>query len=242
MQTNPSNWPPAYKLRLSQRARYVSLKYCHVNGLEIIAPKKFNPQSAKQILEKHRHWIERTLQKFNAIETNTEEKVTLPATINVAALNQIWEVSYESTAASVLHLKQIEQNKLLITGNIQNQSTVKKSLRNWLKRLSKNHLISQLHHLSQLHNLPFTKAGIRHSLTHWGSCNAKKNISLSTQLMLVPPALVEYVLLHELCHTKFLNHSKSFWQLLESVNPNCHKLRKQLRVAQHSLPHWIIEK
>lgn len=241
MQPISSNWPPTYNLRISQRARHVNLKFCPTNGLEIVVPKKFNPKNLTKILEQHRNWIERIQQKIkNIIPTQPEE--SLPTIIKLAALKQIWEVSYESTAASVLHLKQITENKLLILGNLENQTAIKKLLLNWIKRLAKNHLIPQLTHLSQLHDLPFAKVCIRHTQTHWGSCTSKKNISLSSQLMLIPPQLVEHVLLHELCHTKVLNHSKNFWHLFESVNPNCHNLRKQLRTAQHNLPRWLIEK
>lgn len=241
MQLSPSLWPPTYNLRFSQRARRVNLKFCPTNGLEIVVPNKFNVQRIPNIIEQHRGWIERTQQKLKNIAKDRTEEL-LPITINLAALNQIWQVNYESTAASVLHLKQIDTHQLLIVGNLQNQTAIKKLLHKWLKRLAKNHLIPLLNNLSQLHNLPFTKVSIRYSQTHWGSCTAKKNISLSSQLMLILPELVEHVLLHELCHTKVLNHSKNFWSLFASANPDCHNLRKRLRIAQHNLPRWVIEK
>lgn len=234
-------WPPIYRIRLSQRARNVNLKFCRINGLEIVVPKKFNTKNIPFILEQHRTWIERTQHKLANLETHKIEK-SLPETIQLTALGQTWQIIYEPTAASFLYLKQTHENQLFFTGHIKNESEVRKLLNKWLKRLAGLYLFPKLKQLSVQHNLPYAKASIRHSLTHWGSCNAKKNISLSPQLLLIEPNLVEHVLLHELCHTKVLNHSKNFWQLFKSVNPDCHQLRKQLKIAQYQLPGWLLEK
>lgn len=234
-------WPPIYRTRVSQRARNVSLKFCRINGLEIVIPKKFNIKNINFILEQHRTWIERTQHKLAKLKTYKTEP-SLPETIHLSALAQTWKIIYKPTAASVLYLKSTSENQLIVIGQTNNENAVKKLLLKWLKRLAGIYLFSKLKQLSEQHNLPYTKVSIRHSLTHWGSCNAKKNISLSPQLLLLEPELVEHVLLHELCHTKVLNHSKDFWQLFKSVNPNCHQLRKQLKIAQYQLPDWLLKK
>jgi predicted metal-dependent hydrolase len=234
-----SQWPLVYKVRVSQRARNVNLKFCRSNGLEVVVPKNFNIKKVPQILEKHRVWIERVQTKIENVQLPANP---LPENIYLPALPQIWQIHYLPTAASVLYLKPTSENQLLISGCLNNVEEVKKLLCKWLKRLAANYLFPKLKQLSELYNLPYAKVSIRYSQTHWGSCSAKKNISLSPHLLFIEPVLVEHVLLHELCHTKVLNHSKNFWQLLKSVNPDCHDLRKQLREAQYKIPPWLLEK
>ncbi len=73
--------------------------------------------------------------------------------------------------------------------------------------------------LSTEARLPFNNMTIRYNKTRWGSCSAEKNINLSCKLIFLPLNLVHHVLLHELCHTKHMNHGEKFWQLLTTLDP-----------------------
>ena len=91
-------------------------------------------------------------------------------------------------------------------------------------------LPAQLAKLANLHGFVYSSVKIRKSKTRWGSCSSKKTISLSLYLMILPEHLIEYVLLHELCHTVYMNHSAAFWNLLNKYTENKAKeLRKELR-------------
>ncbi|MDR3117872.1 MAG: M48 family metallopeptidase [Mediterranea sp.] len=84
--------------------------------------------------------------------------------------------------------------------------------------------------LSNQHHLPYTHVKINSSRGRWGSCSATKNINLSYFLVLLPQHLIDYVLLHELCHTKEMNHSDRFWDLLNSATNNkAVELRNELK-------------
>jgi predicted metal-dependent hydrolase len=72
----------------------------------------------------------------------------------------------------------------------------------------------ELKRLAEKHGFKYANLSIRKSKTRWGSCSSKKNINLSFRLVLLPSHLIEYVMLHELCHTVQMNHSPAFWDLL----------------------------
>ena len=80
------------------------------------------------------------------------------------------------------------------------------------------------------HGFQYSGMTVRQTKTRWGSCSSKKRINLSASLMLLPDHLIDYVLLHELCHTVEMNHSERFWSLMNKVTTgNAQNLRKELK-------------
>jgi len=99
-----------------------------------------------------------------------------------------------------------------------------------LRKQAQSVLPAELTKLAEQHEFNYSKVTIRKSRSRWGSCTSKKSISLSFYLMLLPGHLIEYVLLHELCHTVHLNHSPAFWELLNNCTGNKAKeFRKEIR-------------
>lgn len=78
---------------------------------------------------------------------------------------------------------------------------------------------------------------IRNQRTRWGSCSSKGNLNFNCLLMLQSPELIDYVVVHELCHRKQMNHSKAFWNEVANIIPNYKELEKQLK-KEGSLLRW----
>ncbi len=81
----------------------------------------------------------------------------------------------------------------------------------------------------------FGNVTIRNQKTRWGSCSSKGNLNFNCQLMRMPPEVIDYVVVHELCHLKEMNHSKAFWEEVEKVMPDYQKHRDYLK-KQRILP------
>jgi len=91
-------------------------------------------------------------------------------------------------------------------------------------------LFNRLDYFSEKHNLPYNRAGFRCQKTRWGSCSGKNNISLNVNIVFLPKELQDYVLLHELVHTKVKNHSRKFWAELDKyTNGRAKELSKKLK-------------
>lgn len=109
-------------------------------------------------------------------------------------------------------------------------------LKTWIRQQASIFLPIQLDQLARQYGFIYQRCQVRHAKTRWGSCSSQKSISLNAALLLLPTELVNYVLLHELCHTRQLNHSASFWQEMQRVDVNYGQHREQLK--QIKLPVW----
>ena len=97
------------------------------------------------------------------------------------------------------------------------------------KEEARDKLGKRLSELAMEHNFQYNRVSIRNQRTRWGSCSSKDNISLNMKLLHLPNQLIDYILLHELVHTRVKNHSQDFWNELETVVPNARTVDKQLR-------------
>lgn len=98
-----------------------------------------------------------------------------------------------------------------------------------LRKLAKEVLPARLAELAALYGFEYSGVRIKHNVSNWGSCSAKKNINLNLNLVRLPDDVRDYVLLHELCHLRYLNHGPEFHSLLESLCPNHRNLARQLK-------------
>lgn len=99
-----------------------------------------------------------------------------------------------------------------------------------LKKSAQAYLPPLLQTLAEHYGFTYKKVKITGSKSRWGSCSAIGSINLSCYLMLLPPHLMDYVLLHELTHTREMNHGPKFWEILDGLmEGKAHKLRAELR-------------
>ena len=90
-------------------------------------------------------------------------------------------------------------------------------------------LFNRLNCFAQKYNFSFNRAVFRRQKTRWGSCSGRNNINLNIKIAALPEQLQDYVLLHELMHTKHKNHGKAFWMELDRLTGDAKKLRKEMR-------------
>ena len=98
-----------------------------------------------------------------------------------------------------------------------------------LRAQAKEELPPRLAELAALHGFKFNKVFIKNNISNWGSCSSLGNINLNLRLVELPSELRDYVMLHELCHLRYLNHGREFHALLESVCPGHRALARELR-------------
>ena len=97
----------------------------------------------------------------------------------------------------------------------------------YIKEEFKRIIEKNVNELVQLTGLKPNKITIKQIKYAWGSCSSKKNITLNLELIKYSQEAIRYVILHELCHIKYMNHSKDFWNLVEKYMPNYKQVKKE---------------
>ncbi|GHE94727.1 hypothetical protein GCM10011501_25220 [Thalassotalea profundi] len=115
------------------------------------------------------------------------------------------------------------------------EKLIKKKLEVWLKSQAEHYLIPRCHQYSQVMLLTPNTITIRQYKARWGSCNSLGNVQFNYLLMMAPKWVVDYVIVHELCHLQHLNHSREFWQLVEQYSPDYILAKKWLKKHQQKL-------
>ncbi|MCD4797081.1 MAG: M48 family metallopeptidase [Candidatus Cloacimonetes bacterium] len=139
-----------------------------------------------------------------SIKNNGKISVTIPAKFSLKTAE---DFIHSKKQWIQKHLQRIDERNKFTLQNSENISTDKK--------YPKLILHNRLNEISLKYDLQYNRLFIRSQKTRWGSCSAKNNISLNIKLINLPAELIDYVILHELVHTKVKNHQKEFWSELE---------------------------
>lgn len=126
---------------------------------------------------------------------------------------------------------QIDDTAALINIYAPNYSMkpLKTKFENFLKSQIKKYIFEETRNIASQNNFQYNKIAIRSQKTRWGSCSKNKNLNFNWRLVFFPREVINYVILHELAHTKELNHSKNFWHLIAQICPEYKNYIKQLK-------------
>lgn len=108
---------------------------------------------------------------------------------------------------------------------------IKKNKRDYVKNKERalSFAKSRVVYFSNLYGFEYHRISVKNQKTRWGSCSKKGNINFNYKIVFLPERLADYIIVHELCHTKQLNHSKNFWNLVAKILPDYKELRKEVK-------------
>jgi predicted metal-dependent hydrolase len=106
---------------------------------------------------------------------------------------------------------------------------IKERIKCWYKKQAEKIIPQCVEQIANSHNLSFSNITITSAERRWGSCTGRKTLNFSWRIIMLPPDIIEYIVLHELAHLKELNHSKNFWLEVKQMMPDYKKKKKWLR-------------
>jgi predicted metal-dependent hydrolase len=233
--------PVDYQVRVSSRAQYPRLKMSAREGLVVVIPNGFDKARIPSLVEGKREWIRRSEDR---LRDQTKFLVPQPPgvppeRIPLRAIGQEWSVAYRQRHGIGVTAVERQGQQLLVYGDLENDYAVVQALSRWLARKAREHIAPWLTSLGRDRGLEVAGVAIRSQRTRWASCSPKGTISLNLRLLFLPQELVRYALLHELAHLREMNHSRRYWTLLGSLEPNFRTLDDELRTGWRLVPEWI---
>lgn len=221
-------------VRTNARARRIIMRP-QVDGVQVTVP----PRTTERLLtDTLNHFRQRLRARQLEMQKGAEEKGTGNSCINLSFRleTDLISIALERGTRKDFYLR-TEQGRTVIVcppdtdfNEPTRQEWLHRVVERALRLQAERVLPERLRALSVLHNLPFNTCKVNVSKGRWGSCSGRKDISLSCYLALLPPHLREYVMLHELCHTREMNHGPRFWALLDALtNGKAKALREELK-------------
>lgn len=180
-------------------------------------------------------WVKRTQASF--AERYGEYDRSLPRLLDMRAIGKRFDVEYRRAKSP--RMRVTEGQCLSLIGPVDDDAACRQALKRWLSGYARRHLGAWLARLSEATGLPYQRVQIRAQRTCWGSHSSTGTISLNVSLMFLEPALVRYLLIHELSHARHMNHSAAFWATVGLYEPDYRRLDKQLSNAWVDLPGWL---
>ncbi|WP_285906515.1 M48 family metallopeptidase [Pseudodesulfovibrio pelocollis] len=225
-------------VRAHPSARRVLVKLVPGRGLEVVVPRGFDQALVEDILDARRPWIERTRAAMEARGTDlTGQAPALPETVEYRALGRCCRVDalHRPGRAEVVE----NGPRLMVRGPQDDPAALIEALALFTARKAREFLLPRLDAASRRLAMPYSAMRVRRQRTRWGSCSSRGVISLNAKLLFLPPELVDHLLLHELCHTRHLNHSDAYWALVASHQPDYERLERALTRAVTLVPPWL---
>lgn len=226
-----------WTVRVSRRARRMSVRVYPGGRVEVVVPPGAAPAVVQRFVGSHRQWIERRVEDLSAASPLALEH--RPQSIDLPAIERTYSVEYRRTASTRITVTRSGERVLVVSGAIDTDHAVEYALQQWLAALAQETLYAALSAVAGQGGFPFKRIQIRRQRTRWGSCSASGTISLNVCLLFLDPAVVRYLLVHELCHTKQMNHSPRFWALVARHEPRYEQLDRELLRGWQRVPGWM---
>jgi predicted metal-dependent hydrolase len=225
-----------WTVRVSRRARRLSVRVYPGGRVEVVVPPGASPAAVERFVGTHRQWIHRRVEDLSTAAAVDDSR---PASIKLPAIGRHYAVEYEYAALPTARVRVAGENVLIVRGPLHNDRAVTAALRDWLADMAREQLGSELARVAAEDGFRYSRAQIRRQRTRWGSCSASGTISLNVCLLFLRPQVVRYLLVHELCHTRHMNHSKRFWASVASFEPDYRALDGELLRGWQSVPGWM---
>lgn len=217
------------KVRRSINIKYLSIRMAPGRGVWVNVPFGVSRKQVDRFLEEKQDWIRQNVAKVQVCEKNTGVGLGIGAEVKTK-----------------LHTLKIEESETLKPGyNIEGEritlqipkgsdyGKIEGVVENFLLEIYKTEcrqfLPGRVRSYAEKYGFKYTALSFRNNVSNWGSCSFDNKISLNVKLMKLPDDVIDYVILHELCHTIEKNHSGAFWQLVKNVCPDFEIRRRKLK-------------
>ena len=207
----------------------------HVGGrVEIVVPVGVSAKTVRDFVTRFTPWIDR---KVATMQCHAEPAAQVPAMVEFALTEERFAVDWRAAAEASVGLQAGARLQI----RAPDAAGARRLLQSWLRGAAGERLAPRLLLLAAELNYSVSRVAIRCQRTRWGSCSTRGTISLNCSLVFLRPEVVRYLFMHELAHTKYMNHSAHFWRLVEKLEPDYRRLDRELLAGWRTVPSWVLK-
>lgn len=215
---------PEHYSVIRRNVKHARLRVHEDGSVQLFVPLAFSDEEIERLLEAKAQWIASKQRVFAQ-----KEKIKLRRN-EILLFGNRYAYYYSSRYKNRIEInhesKTIQARRDLLDDAIQEQ---------WLKSVAQKHITERVEALSEVLLLPYHRLYIRSPKKKWGNCSPEKNISINWRLIKAPAFVIDYVIIHELCHTVIMKHNAHFYTLLRSHCPDCEAAQTWLDKYGNSL-------
>ncbi len=211
-----------YRIRRHPRAKRWKLTVNHQQGVVVTMPPGQKLADVTELLKEFEEWLE--------VHVNLEEAWDGPAHRSMVTGDEIYWLGVPRRLEIAVLPPEKSRRRIVIDGpNLKMELPANEFLDprpvliSSLKKKAKEDLVWRVEYWSLVTGLVPNKVIVGERKTRWGSCSSRGTLSFCYRLVMAPPAVVDAIVVHELCHLKEPNHGRHFWALLEGFLPNYHE-------------------
>ncbi|WPY01410.1 M48 family metallopeptidase [Candidatus Trichorickettsia mobilis] len=212
-------------VRESQKAKRIGIRITYKSLVELVLPSGIKAEIGHKFLLSKEHWIRRKLQK-------TTIASQIPSNI-IPIFGKSYNVIYHQADDNSVKL---QHEYIEVYSRDDSYHDV---LRNFLKHLLLQKIVILAAPIIAEYKLRYNKIRITSNVSKWGSCSSKGNLSFNWRLVFASEEVLKYVVIHEMCHLKEMNHSKNFWHLVSTIEPDYSLSKLWLRKNGHLLNYYL---
>ncbi|WP_421865536.1 M48 family metallopeptidase [Motiliproteus sp.] len=224
--TLPFDW----EVKFTRRRGSIALQV-HPDRVRVLAPKGTAQREIRQLLLQRRDWLEAALLKHQQYPSQTKCYQDGESWLIEGRPHRL-ELELDLTADSQAspNVRRLDQRLILQLSPAQDGPEQRaQALRGWYQQQAEAHWPERIDHWVTITGLEPSSLKIRPYKSRWGSCTQDGRISLNTLLVMAPPEVLDYVIIHELCHLRHLNHSQAYWDLVARFCDQPKQYRQWLR-------------
>jgi len=200
---------------LKSKRKTISIQVHQDGRVEVRAPLQMSKKSIDAVVKEKEIWIEQKLKEYSALREETAKRIqerTLPY-------------------LGVWYPICVSDSKFSFSGNVWNlpSENMKEAADTLLQQLAGAYIRPRTRFFAEKYGFCFSGIRITGARTRFGSCSGKNSLNFTRYLIMYTPEMIDYVILHELCHTVYHDHSPAFYALLERVCPKYFALREEMR-------------
>lgn len=196
-------------------------------GMVVIkAPQNAKEEDIFKLLQSKEKWIKDRLWLFKKMEQMKKKYMNGETFLYLGKNYPLQIVLDEGAKKSIVKL---DEGEFIITTNTKDTKVLKAAMEKWYRTKALEKIIERINHFQRYFEVKPNGIRIKDQKTRWGSCSSKRNLNFNFRCIMAPESVIDYLIVHEMCHLIYMDHSKRFWNLVEDILPDYKERRMWLK-------------